>query len=240
MDGLLPAYFFKGLSVIHLTVQHDKLSKIEDQAFEGLQDKLETLDLSYNSLVRFPTESLKVLSSLVSLDLNSNQLEVLHANCLTGLISLLRLSLYGNRLKTIDSLAFEGIGGNLTRINLGGNRLTAFPSTAFKNLTSLQLIELHENRITSISRATFYGMTASDTIDKLNLASNAISEIPGNCFHDLKALTSLALEGNSLKDLHAQAFQGIEGEFISSQVSCSHYSVPLYLYVLLNAKVYTE
>jgi hypothetical protein len=82
----------------------------------------------------------------------------------------------------------------------------SFPSSL------IQLLELHENRITSISRATFYGMSASDTIDNLNLASNAISDIPSNCFHDLNVLSALSLEGNSLKDLHPHAFQGVEGK----------------------------
>lgn len=53
-------------------------------------------------------------------------------------------------------------------------------------------------------------MSASDTIDTLNLASNEITDIPANCFHDLKVLNSLDLEGNSLKSLHPHAFAGIE------------------------------
>ena len=134
-----PAFFFKGLSVIHLIAHYNNLSSIHEDAFDGFQDKLESLDLSQNSLTRVPTQSLRGLTSLVSLNLNYNILEVLPGNSFTGLISLLRLSIYGNRLKSIDPLAFNGIGGNLTRINLGANRLTVIPSESLKNLTSLQV-----------------------------------------------------------------------------------------------------
>lgn len=134
-----PAFFFKGLSVIHLIAHYNNLSSIHEDAFDGLQDKLESLDLSQNSLTRVPSRSLRGLTSLVSLNLNYNFLEVLSGNSFTGLISLLRLSIYGNRLKSIDPLAFDAIGGNLTRINLGANRLTAVPSESFQNLTSLQV-----------------------------------------------------------------------------------------------------
>jgi len=37
-------------------------------------------------------------------------------------------------------MAFDGIGGNLTRINLGGNLLPAIPSKSLQNLTALQVI----------------------------------------------------------------------------------------------------
>ena len=67
-------------------------------------------------------------------------------------------------------------------------------------------------------------MTAAETIDTLNLASNAISDIPSNCFHDLNVLNSLDLEGNSLKVLHPHSFQGVEGE----SLFC-----PLFLFIFI-------
>ena len=64
---------------------------------------------------------------------------MLPARAFTGLTSLLRLSLFGNKINLIDPLAFDGIGGNLTRINLGGNLLTSVPTASLKDLQSLQV-----------------------------------------------------------------------------------------------------
>lgn len=109
----------------------------------GIQMRLNRPIVSFLSF-QVPTSSLKTLNSLISLNIGYNLLEVLPARAFTGLISLLRLSLFGNRIALIDPLAFDGIGGNLTRINLGGNLLTSVPTSSLKELQSLQ-VRIHSN-----------------------------------------------------------------------------------------------
>lgn len=75
-----------------------------------------------------------------------------------------------------------------------------------------QILELQRNRIGSVTRANFYGISASKTIDTLNLSDNLIQEIPANCFIDLHSLNSLDLEGNLIHFIHSLAFAGISGK----------------------------
>lgn len=130
-----------------------------------------------------------------------------------GLHSLLRLSLYGNRIKFIDNLAFVGVGRNLTRLNLGANKLTAVPSRPLRDLSSLQRLQLHENRIVALLPEEFAAM-GGESLDVLDLANNRVQQLPPRAFMSLKILNSLDLERNIIESIHPFAFQGIEGMFM--------------------------
>ncbi|KFM79559.1 putative G-protein coupled receptor 125, partial [Stegodyphus mimosarum] len=110
----IPGDLLGEMHVTHFIVHNSSLSSIDDEAFSGIAEYLETLDLAQNSLERVPTAALENLSNLASLNLNYNKIEILHAEAFRGLISLVRLNLFGNKIKFIDNLAFEGTGGNLT------------------------------------------------------------------------------------------------------------------------------
>ncbi|UYV61271.1 hypothetical protein LAZ67_1004180 [Cordylochernes scorpioides] len=204
-----PASLLRGLEVRHFIAINSNISTIDDTAFEGLGERMETLDLAQNSLTRVPSRALEVLVMLVSLNLNYNKIEILHAEAFRGLSSLLRLSLFGNQIKFIDNLAFVGVGGNLTRMNLGGNQLSAVPSRPLKDLQVLQRLQLHENAIAAILAEEFQEM--GESLDTLDLSSNLLQELPARAFSNLHLLNSIDLERNKIRFIHIQAFHGIEG-----------------------------
>ncbi|XP_054723614.1 leucine-rich repeat-containing protein let-4-like [Uloborus diversus] len=207
--GNLPSHLMLGLDVRHLIVLHCNLSSVDEMAFSGIADKLETLDFAQNAFERVPSHALENLSALVSLNFNYNRLEILHAESFKGLHSLLRLSLYGNRIKFIDNLAFVGVGRNLTRINLGANQLTAVPSRPLRNLSVLQRLQLHENQIVALLPEEFAAM-GGESLDVLDLANNRVQQLPPRAFMSLHMLNSLDLERNMISNIHPFAFQGIE------------------------------
>ncbi|GBN75352.1 Leucine-rich repeat-containing protein let-4, partial [Araneus ventricosus] len=182
------------LRVNHFIALNCSITSIDQDAFAGLADDLESLDLGLNKLERVPTAALEGLVNLASLNLNYNRIEILHADAFRGLISLLRLSLFGNRIKFVDDLAFEGIGGNLTQVNLGDNGLSSVPSRPLRHLSVLQRLQLHENKITNLVQEEFTGM--GESLDVLELSSNQVEEIPEKAFANLKMLNSLDLENN--------------------------------------------
>lgn len=55
----LPSQLFKGITVTHVIAHYNNLSYIEEGAFSGLEDKLESIDLSQNALTRVGLQHLK-------------------------------------------------------------------------------------------------------------------------------------------------------------------------------------
>ncbi|GFU85025.1 leucine-rich repeat-containing protein let-4 [Trichonephila clavipes] len=196
------------LRVNHFIALNCSVTSIEDDAFAGLADDLESLDLGQNKLERVPTAAFEGLVNLASLNLNYNRIEILHAEAFRGLISLLRLSLFGNRIKFVDDLAFDGIGGNLTQVNLGDNGLSSVPSRPLRNLDVLQRLQLHENKIGNLLEEEFRGM--GESLDVLELSGNQVEKLPERAFANLKMLNSLDLENNQIRYIHPKAFEGIE------------------------------
>lgn len=47
-----PSVLLDGFSVVHITAMYNNISVIEEHAFAGLEEKLESLDLSCNSLTQ--------------------------------------------------------------------------------------------------------------------------------------------------------------------------------------------
>lgn len=198
------------LRVNHFIAINCSIASIDDDAFFGLVDDLESLDLGKNNLERVPTGALEHLANLASLNLNYNKIEIIHSEAFRGLISLLRLSLYGNKIKFIDNLAFEGIGGNLTQINFGENHLSSVPSRPLRNMTVLQGLHVSDNRISAILAGEFQGM--GENLDVLELSNNQVEELPEKAFYNLRMLNSLDLENNKIHFIHDLAFEGIEGK----------------------------
>lgn len=202
-----PPGLLDGLEISHLLVHHSNVSEIHLDAFRGVGDRLESLDLSQNALEEVPTDSLQALRSLVSLNLSYNRMRSVGAWAFRGLVSLLRLSLFGNRIVTLDAMAFQGVGGNLTVINLGGNLLSQVPSESLQGVAVLQQLLLHENRIDELLPDRF--PLEGRALDILNLADNRIQTLPEAAFARLGSLVSLELERNGLVDIHPDAFLGV-------------------------------
>ena len=74
-------------------------------------------------------------------------------------------------------------------------------------------MQLHENKISSISSEEFNGIAAGGSLDVLNLGMNLLNELEEKSFSNLKALNSLDLEGNYISRIHPNAFEGIQGKF---------------------------
>ncbi|CAN8015442.1 unnamed protein product [Ixodes persulcatus] len=202
-----PPRLLDRLEILHLLVHHSNVSEIHLDAFRGVEEKLESLDLSQNALEEVPTEALQALTALVTLNLSYNRIQAVQAWAFRGLVSLLRLSLFGNRIVSLDPMAFQGVGGNLTRLNLGGNVLSQVPSESLQSISVLQQLLLHENRISELSPDRF--PLVGSALDILNLADNRIVALPEGAFSGLGTLVSLDLERNGLAFIHPAAFVGV-------------------------------
>lgn len=67
----------------------------------------------------------------------------------------------------------------------------------------------------SIKRFTFSGLKA---LDSLGLAHNHLREVPARVFSHLTQLNSLELDGNQITHVDSNAFIGLEGKCNSIQI----------------------
>uniref|UniRef100_A0A452V8G1 Slit homolog 1 protein n=1 Tax=Ursus maritimus TaxID=29073 RepID=A0A452V8G1_URSMA len=113
----------------------------------------------------------------------------------------------------------KGIPKNVTELYLDGNQFTLVPGQ-LSTFKYLQLVDLSNNKISSLSNSSFTNMSQLTT---LILSYNALQCIPPLAFQGLRSLRLLSLHGNDISSLR-------EGIFTDA-TSLSHLAIganPLY------------
>lgn len=106
----------QNLQILHL--QHNKLSKLNGNAFDGLQN-LSALLLGFNQIDAIESGTFD-LPNLRKLDLGNNKIRTLDGNILSGLKSLWELYIHNNELTFVPT-EFLSQFPNLQKISLVGN-----------------------------------------------------------------------------------------------------------------------
>ena len=215
---------FNEINLTSVTVSNMGLKEIADDAFRGLENslntlnlknnelttlpninylrKLKTLYLSHNKLLRLEPNAFEGLSgSLQTLDLGSNRLTEV-PKAVRSLRSLNALSLSNNEIRDIDPEAFEGVGVVLRELFLRENRLTTIP-LAINRLTNLWRLSLNHNMISGFKPEAMTGM--ENTLYEWQLNNNSLTEVPvvKTTFTELKILD---LGDNKISRIDADAF----------------------------------
>ncbi|XP_051500256.1 toll-like receptor 5 [Myxocyprinus asiaticus] len=216
-----------------LTLAHNQITEVENNAFLGLTNLLK-LNLSQNYLGDIDSETFLNLQKLELLDLSYNNIKVLGDKSFQGLENLLNLNLTGNDLTSVHELATLP---NLEKLYLGDNRITSLsnlPNVA-KNLTTL---DLEMNKLNALSDLytilrefpqiekiflqgnMFWNCyTPKQTVlsDKIQLLHLGISTMQliwsqGKCldvFNNLHLLEQLSLYANGLQSLPKDIFKDL-------------------------------
>uniref|UniRef100_A0A673LCT1 Slit homolog 1 protein n=1 Tax=Sinocyclocheilus rhinocerous TaxID=307959 RepID=A0A673LCT1_9TELE len=91
----------------------------------------------------------------------------------------------------------KGIPRNVTELYLDGNQFSVVPKE-LSNFKSLQLVDLSNNKISSLTNSSFANMSQLTT---LILSYNALRCIPTLAFGGLRSLRLLSLHGNDISEL---------------------------------------
>ena len=215
------------MQIERLILSNNSMSSLRFLTFWGLEHKLETLDLSYNSFGKVPSSSLRLLRNLRSLSLKGNKIKAL-GDCEFGYLKSLEiLSLDNNPIATIAAHTFEGSQlsllvlnaialhdglksfavGDLKHLNglsLADNGLSEIPDGWFNNFTSLRYLSLDGNTFTSLQDNAFSGV--DHTLQTLEMDNNDFGTIPISTLRHLPNLKTLGLSHNRLQKIYPNSF----------------------------------
>lgn len=140
----LTDFVFKNLKIINLQISNAGMIEVSSNAFRGLEDTLQNLNLAGNQLRYVPVEPLRQLRLVSLLDLSRNKIKFVPNNAFVTL-RLKTLKLADNNL-TLAENSVRGLSSSLKNLNLKGCTLKKVP-TAIRTLKSLAFLDLAQNNI---------------------------------------------------------------------------------------------
>ncbi|XP_030764499.1 chaoptin-like isoform X2 [Sitophilus oryzae] len=199
---------FSGLECRRIILSYNQIEKIEDDAFQGISEILEYLDLNHNRLTTIPS-AITQLTSIKYLYLSFNYLNEFPEETLESFKdSLKALSLSGNHLSKIPSSALRNCS-KITYLNIGFNQIHKIYEDDFIDWgNSIQTLILNNNRISHLSNEMLIYLT---DLKELSLSFNPLRNIERNTFLNLTKLVSLELSHIfDRDDLPFDFFQNLE------------------------------
>lgn len=171
-EGVLRNNSFVHLtSLTELNLESNQIHSLQSHTFLGLENSLESLDLSSNHLEIIPTTALSILSKLSRLSISRNRIIVLTNNCLQGLSDLKTFV-----LKNDD--------------NLRAIEVDAFSSNPLLEKISLDYCP----NLKSLHEETFLVQRQS-SLRQVSLRANGLSKLPRHLL-DWNNLVFLDVRGN--------------------------------------------
>ncbi|XP_070501908.1 leucine-rich repeat-containing protein 15-like [Chironomus tepperi] len=156
--------------------------------------------LSVTALTNSPFQR---CSNLDMLSLRDNKITSLQSALFQNTI-LEELYLDNNVFDQIDSSLLDGLN-NLKTLSFKGNVDISFNGPAFEHLQNLKYLDLSKCNFTGLVVEWFENGLSQ--LEVLNLAENALTEIPANAFKELTGLEVLALDFNKISTLHEDSFE---------------------------------
>lgn len=199
---------FQGLKKLHtLHMYNNHLERVP----RGLPRRAKTLMLLHNSISELGRNDLALLYTLTELNLSYNQLTSarIHRDAFRKLKVLETLDLSGNNLHSLP----PGLPRSLQVLEIKNNQLNSISDGALMGMDKLRTVVLSNNqlKLNSIYQGAWMELSALTTLD---LSGNQLSHIPS----DLpESLEYLYLQRNRISSVPASAFEGtpnIKGIFL--------------------------
>ena len=191
--------FLTQINLQKLFLSNNKLfdvKKIDRRAFTGIGHNLMELDLSSNQMSELPTHAFHNLFNLATLKLSDNLLTFLENGTFEKMTHLMSLDLSGNTVQITPGI-LRGLEMSLVNLVLANTGLTSdtIPVDTLKRYRYLRHIDLSENRLETLTNASFSGLT----VNKLGLVNCKIANIDPDTFSQLRTPLDVDLTNNNIR-----------------------------------------
>lgn len=212
--------------LIFLRFDGNNLDHLDEFSFVGLPN-LNKLSLMRSNIVTLHPEILRPMINLATFDLRHNNLTNLNSNIFAQSASLSLIMLDDNNISTLDIKLFRN-NHRLTHVSMRRNKISRIRAEVFSNkpmlytivlshnqieeipifkdLPSINAIQLHDNKVKTISAGTFEHIP---NLRSLTLWRNQITNIESGAFRNLSQVTGLKLLHNNISELSPNAFIGL-------------------------------
>ncbi|XP_028657923.2 toll-like receptor 3 isoform X2 [Erpetoichthys calabaricus] len=181
-------------NISDLDMAHNQLHELPSSAMSRYKELI-YLDASYNSIQKIDPELCLVLPHLHALKVQHNEVHLLSEKDLKHCLNLTELNLSGNRLKmTADT--FRHLQ-NLKILDVSKNELKSVNLGMSPQLSSLQVLNLSENKISEIKKEDFIYLSNSSLL-LLKLESLPLKIIERGCLSMIGQLHGLVLDNSKL------------------------------------------
>ncbi|KPM09205.1 leucine-rich transmembrane protein 2, partial [Sarcoptes scabiei] len=153
LDNTTHSIFGHLLSIDELDLSNNRISLIKDQSFPyspWIPYKLRKLDLSYNTLPILTSHFDNGLNKLEWLSLQGNIINEIHPNTLGNMTRLRYLDLSKNDLRRVLQGTFLPPMKELKELDLSQNKLKSLISQEIKQMQSLNKLNLRSNKLSQI------------------------------------------------------------------------------------------
>nr|WBP49914.1 Toll-like receptor protein [Mimachlamys nobilis] len=200
----------------------NKIVTLYQSSFRGLVD-LQILHLVQNKIATLPGKVFQPFTRLLSLELNKNNIKRItdSSSLFDSMEALQNLNLAGNALGMLPTALFNKLSSlqylhlennniglvmehdregqlfvglhKLQTLDLTNNQIRVIQDSSFRDLTSLQLLSLRQNRLSGWGLHLFNKMGKLNTLD---LSHNLIALVNSTSVHDLGNIMTLNLTDN--------------------------------------------
>uniref|UniRef100_A0A8C6S5T2 Toll-like receptor 5 n=1 Tax=Neogobius melanostomus TaxID=47308 RepID=A0A8C6S5T2_9GOBI len=188
---------FRDVEIID--VSQNSVNRIHKNAFDGLQENLQRLNLSHNLLGEIYSYAFASLSNLRVLDLSHNHIGALGFNSFNGLNNLQALILTGNAIRTLGSPAPLP---RLQILKLDDNRLQSVYGIA-RYAHSVMYLDVSKNRLTDLGDVYMF-LSVFKNLQHLLYRHNPVERCIAHSHIGPNRLQSLHLDHISLHSIWAK------------------------------------
>ncbi|KAG8556492.1 hypothetical protein GDO81_018095 [Engystomops pustulosus] len=208
---------FDGLSnLLYLYLQNNKITYLQPGIFSPLKNLI-ALYLSNNLLTEVSDGFLNGLSQLRWLDLGFNMISVISKEAFDGPNYLRKLDLQNNLLSSVPSFKSKI---NLQMLRLSGNSIRRLSSASFsRNLRSIR--ELYVDNM-GLKKVSSLALSRLRRLEVLDLRNNSLTSLSAS---QLKITTTVFLSGNpwkcdcSIAELYIRLLMGRKND-LDQEVNC--------------------
>ena len=161
---------------------------------------LKRLKIDYNRIGALSYDILRSLKGLEELSLAHNIIREIPEGTFKDLKDLKILNLYGNKIAELSMQTFRGLEDSLEYMDLGYNIIDYVTRISYPKL---RFLNLEKNMISNITNV--FNLLTS--LQVLNVAENKINELPAGVFRAMTNLLQVNLEKNKIRQLEPGVFE---------------------------------